>query len=168
MAKVTALPDKVAVVARDRDFGPLRLAIPISEITHQASSFLLVVAVLLVLPAIFIPQGMTAAVGWRVAVAAAFGALAIGTIVLSRWLATRPKPTLYCFDNGLIAPDGTAHHWSTVTVEERPDTVRVGQSQAQHPVVRFTVRADGRVLVEAMTTPPATDVAHLHRLKGGL
>ena len=51
-------------------------------------------------------------------------------VAVGVWLLRRPRPTLYIFAGGVVAPDGNAYAWDSVSFYEWDDTVTVGSVEA--------------------------------------
>lgn len=90
---------------------------------------------------------------WRIGLFLALGLASAALVALGVWLLRRPKPTLYVFTGGVIAPDGSAHTWDTVSFYEWNATESVGSGSRQVPVAWFELRsAGGERLAKAMWT----------------
>ena len=141
--EVGGVPPAVLAAAGVERLGPHKMTVPITAFRNQFGTFTMLIALF---PAIgAVPVLVTGDRGWwwHICLFLALGLASAALVALGVWLVRRPKPTLYIFTGGVVAPDGSAHAWDAVSFYEWEATVSVGSGGRQVPVTWVELRAGG-------------------------
>ena len=151
--EVGGVPPAVLAAAAVERLGAHKMTVPITAFRNQFGTFMMLIALLPAIGAVTVLVTGDGGWWWRICLFLALGLATAALVALGVWLVRRPKPTLYVFTGGVVAPDGSAHTWGTVSFYEWDATVSVGSGGRQVPVTWVEFRAGGgERLAKAMCT----------------